>query len=72
MNFAFGDLSSVIFRQSTKAYIVDLLSDMKMSKTFNVAYLYDYHPIEQLYPDDNSRTSSFEEGWTDVGDQEQK
>jgi len=51
------------------AYVVDLSSNMAMSIIFNVADLYDYHPIKQLYPDSNSRTSYFEEGGTDVGDQ---
>ena len=50
------------------AYVVDLLSNMVMSKTFNVVNLYNYRPTKQLYPDDNSRTSSFEKGGTDVGD----
>jgi len=51
------------------AYIVDLWSNMEMSKAFNVVDLYDHHPPNQLYPDDNLRTSSFEEGGTDAGDQ---
>ena len=44
------------------AYVVDLPSDMLMSKIVNVAYLY-------VYQDSNSRTSSFEERGTDAGDQ---
>ena len=51
------------------AYIVNLPSDMTMSKTFNIAYLHNYHLTEQLYPDDNLMTSSFEEGGTDARDQ---
>jgi len=42
---------------------------MKMSKIFSVANLYEYHPTKQLYSNYNSRTSSFEERGTDVGDQ---
>ena len=51
------------------ACVVDLSSDIAMSKTFNMANLYDYHPTKQLYPDYNSRTSYFEEEGTDVVDQ---
>jgi len=50
------------------ANVVDLPSDMAMSKTFNVADLYDYYPPEQLYPDYNLSASSFKEGGIDVGD----
>jgi len=53
---------------SNNFYAVDASSDMAMSKTFNVTDLYDYYPLEQLYPHYNSRMSSFEEGGTDVGD----
>ena len=45
------------------AYVVDLPSDMTMSKIFNVVDLYDYHP-----PNNNSRTSFFEKRAIDVGD----
>jgi len=55
---------------SDTAYVVDLPSDMAMSKTFNMADLYEYHPIEQLYSDYNSRMSCFDEGGTDIGDQD--
>jgi len=43
---------------------------MTMFKIFNVADLHKHHPTEQLYPDCNSRTSSFEERETDVKDQD--
>ena len=42
--------------------------DMTMSKTFNVADICEYHPTKQLYSYYNSRTSSFEEGATDIRD----
>ena len=48
---------------------MDLPSDIAISKTFNVADLNDYHLIEQLYLDYNSRTGSFKERRTDVEDQ---
>ena len=59
----------IVQKISDNAYVVDL-SDMAMSKTFNVADLYDYHSTKQLYPDDNSRMNSFKGRETDVGDQE--
>ena len=58
----------IVKKINDNAYIVDLSNNMSMSKTFNVVDLYDYHPTRQLYPDYNSRTSSFEEGGSDVGD----
>ena len=51
----------IIKKISDNAYVVDLPSDMTMSKTLKVTYLYEYHSTEQLYPDYNLRTSSFEE-----------
>jgi len=43
---------------------------MALSKTFYMADLHEYYPTKKLYPNDNSRTSSFEEGRIDVGDQD--
>jgi len=39
---------------------------MAMFKIFNVADRYEYHSTKQLYPNYNSRMSSFEERGTDV------
>jgi len=43
---------------------------MAMSKMFNVTDLHEYYPTQKLYPDNKSRTSSFKEKGTDVGDQD--
>jgi len=51
------------------AYIVYLLSNMVMSKMFNVIDLHEYYPTKQLNPHNNSRMGSFKERGTDVGDQ---
>ena len=56
----------IVKKISDNTYVVDLSNDMVMSKTFNVADLYAYHPIKQLCPEYNSRASFFEEGGTDV------
>jgi len=60
----------IVRKINDNAYVVDLSSDMTMSKTFNVVDLHIYYLIEQLYSDSNSRTSSFEERETDVEDQD--
>ena len=51
---------------------MDLPSDIAMSKTFHVTDLYEHHPTEQLYPDNNLRARSFEEEGTDLESQEKR
>jgi len=58
----------IVKKNSDNTYVVGLSKDMAMSKTFNVTDLYACHPAKQLYPEYNSRASSFKEGETDVRD----
>jgi hypothetical protein len=53
----------IIRKINDNAYVVDLLDDMTISRTFNVADLTEYHEPEH---DENSRTNSFEVEETDV------
>jgi len=62
----------ILKKITNNTYVVDFPSDMTMSKTFNVADLYEYHPTEQLNLDYNSRRGSFKKEGTDVGDQDRK
>ena len=56
----------IVKKISDNIYVIDLPSNMAISKTFNVVDLYEYHPTEQLYQDYNPRTSSIKDGETYV------
>ncbi|GJV98066.1 putative CCCH-type zinc finger family protein [Tanacetum coccineum] len=64
--YAEGDL---VMRINDNAYVVDLPEDMAISNTFNVSDLVDYYPPDELlYPNENSKSSHFQVGDNDEGD----
>lgn len=54
----------ILKKINDNAYVVDLPEDLAISSTFNVADIFEYFP--QAESEFNSRTSSFQEGETNV------
>ncbi|GAV86605.1 hypothetical protein CFOL_v3_30034, partial [Cephalotus follicularis] len=55
-----------VHRISDNAYVVDLPNSFVIYATFNVTHLFEYHEEKPLYPDINSRSSSFQVEETDA------